>query len=229
MLRKMRAICYVLLMIFLTMTAAAGDQTLPEDAIVKFDPTNQTIVFLKGENLSLSLEKSSIFRHLLLSDQFGEIAMSFLETYRSFFKILNPREELIIISINKDDLDYKHVRLSQVYTRIPVWGTELIVHLDKDNHVYLANGHYIATPIGLKIQPTLSKQEVKKIAANELSEAKSQCNDCQVGLVIFNSAIDKPKLAYQVFASVSLVEAWEIIVDANTGMILKKLPTIYTR
>lgn len=200
---------------------------MPADAVLKTDPNNQTIIFLKADNLSLLLEKDNSFEKLLLSEKFGEAAINFLEAYRSLFKLSNPEKELIIKSIVKDDIGYKHVRLSQVYANISVWGAELIVHFNKDNHVYLVNGRYTPTPTELNTQPVLSDQEMKRVVTREFPQLKSECNDCRINLVIFNDSTNKPHLAYQVFVSLSLVEGWEIIVDAETGGVLQKTPTVY--
>ena len=203
------------------------DLKLPADAILKTDPNNQTIIFLKAENLSLYLEKDNRFEKLLLAEKFGEAAINFLEAYRSLFKLVNPEKELVIKSIEKDDIGYKHIRLNQVFSNITIWGSELIVHFDKDNHVYLVNGRYTPTPSELNTQPVLNDQEIKAIVTREFPQLKSECNDCRINLVIFNDSTNKPHLAYQVFVSVSLAEGWEIIVDAETGGILQKTPTVY--
>lgn len=200
---------------------------LPEDAVLKTDLDKQTIIFLKAENLSIFLEQNDSFRNLLLSEKYGEAAIDFLKAYRSFFKLVDPEKELLIITIEKDDIGYKHVRLRQVFSNIPIWGAEIIVHFNKNNHIYLINGKYMSTPVELKLQPVLSYQEVKEVVARKLPQMRSKCNDCQIGLAIFNDSKNKLHLAYQVFASVSLVEAWEILVDAETGGILQKTPTVY--
>jgi Zn-dependent metalloprotease len=202
-------------------------QKLPEDVTIQTDPNNQTPIFLKADNLSVLIENDISFKNLVLSKKFGEAAIYFLETNRSLFKLINPEKEFVIKSLENDDIGYKHIRFNQVFSNISIWGSELIVHFNKDNHIYLVNGRYIPTPAELITIPVLSVQEIKKIVAEEYPRIESRCNECKIKLVIFNDPINKTYLAYQVLVSISLAEKWEIIVDANTGSVLQKMPIVY--
>jgi Zn-dependent metalloprotease len=200
---------------------------LPVDVTLKTDPNSQTPFYLKADNLSVFIENDISFKKLILSEKFGEAAIYFLEANRLLFKLVNPKKELVIKSIEKDDIGYKHIRLDQVFSNLSVWGAELIVHFNKDNHIYLVNGRFIPTPEELTTQPILNVDEIKIMVAKEYPNIKSGCNECRIKLIIFNDSINKTYLAYQVLVSISLTEGWEIIVDANTGHVLKKLPTVY--
>lgn len=206
----------------------AMDLMLPNDAEIRRDLNNGTITFLKAKNLSESLEQDDTFCDLQKANLYDEVARTFLSSYGTFFKLEHPADEFVAKKITTDDLGLKHVRLQQVFSSIPIWGSEIIIHLDQSNHVYLMQGRYIPTPSKLDTIPVLSNDEVLQIVAENLAGKGFERNNSQPVLVVFATDDNKPHLAYKVPASVSLVEGWEFFVDAKTGNILGKISTVYT-
>jgi Zn-dependent metalloprotease len=206
----------------------AMDIMLPPDAEKRLDLSNGTVTFLRAKNLSEGLEQDSNFHDLQSTNRLDEVALAFLSAYRLLFKLVHPVDEFIVKSIITDDLGLKHIRFQQVFSHIPIWGAEIIVHLNQSNHVYLVNGRYIPTPSTLSTIPVLSSEEALHIVARNLPGVGLKCDNCKSALVIFGTKNNKPHLVYRVLATVSIKEGWEIFIDAKTGVIIEKLSTIYT-
>lgn len=107
------------------------------DAEVRRDPAKGTITFLKSENLSRVLEREERFRKLQERGAAPEIALAFLDAYKELFRLKSPHAELVVKSSATDELGLTHVRFEQAFQGIPIWGAEILVHLDRAKHVSL--------------------------------------------------------------------------------------------
>lgn len=204
------------------------DAQLPSDTVVRRNPENETIAYLQGENLSQGMEEDETFRRLQSENLLPQIALSFLNAHRSFFKLIQPADELRVKSLKTDNLGLKHVRFEQVFEGLAVWACEIIVHLDTSNHVYLLQGRYIPTPKDVNTRAGLSPEEACRIVANDLEAQGFDHKECRPELVIFVQTGDIPHLTYQVSVTPSLVEAWIFMIDAETGDVLMRLSNIHT-
>jgi Zn-dependent metalloprotease len=202
----------------------------PSDSTISFNAQWGTVRFLKSSNLTRDLEHSTEFQSLQAANQYKEIVFQFLHAYRVSFKLTNPLEELVVHSIQADDLGFHQVRLKQMVMGIPVWGAEILVQLDRANHVNLVQGHYYPSPQGLDLHPELTAEAVQAYVAAHLNLPDSSCQACTTSLVVF-FIVDahSPRLAYSVRTPIGLVEGWNFIVDAETGDILQKIPTVFTQ
>src|SRR5512136_975834 len=71
------------------------------------------------------------------------IARGFLDENRALFKLRSVAEELQFLRNETDkQLGWSHVRLAQVYQGLPVFGYQLVVHLDRQNQVATVNGRF---------------------------------------------------------------------------------------
>jgi hypothetical protein len=199
------------------------------DVEVRRDPSRDTIRFLRGESLSADLEEEEEYQKHRSAGRFAEMAVLFVDAHRSAFRLERPEEELIPKGVSTDDLGMTHVKLQQVFRGIPVFAGELVVHFRSPSGVYLVNGSYIATPVDLETVPQLSREEALRIVSAELPAAVGDCDTCEAELVIVQLTGAEPHLAYRVRASVSLAEGWDFFVEAKTGAILHKLPTVYEK
>jgi Zn-dependent metalloprotease len=199
---------------------------LPSDAVIRHNSSNGTIIHLRGENLSKDLEKEKHFRLLQSQNLFAEIAFAFLTTHRTAFKLAGPAEELAVSSVTTDDLDLKHVRFRQVSQGILVWASEIIVHLNQANQVYLVHGRYVPTPTHVDISPTFTEDAAFSIVAEDLKNKGSECRNFRSELVFFSHK-NTLLLAYRILAAPSLMEGWEYFIDAETGDILERRSTIH--
>lgn len=203
------------------------NKMLPSDAIIRHDVNNETIIFLRASNLSAAMEDDNEFRELQANNLSAQIALAFLTVHRSIFKLIRPYDELIVSSVDTDNLGLKHVRFQQVFKGIRVWACEMIIHLDRSNHVYLMQGRYIPSPVDVAVRPVLSEREAFGIVAAQLNNIGPDCRKCRSELIIFAQPEGKPRLAYRVLAGSGIAEGWAYVIDAETGDILEKVPTVY--
>ncbi len=202
--------------------------SLPLDGRVIVRPEDGTTSYLRGGNLSSILEEDRDFRAIQSLDDPATVAIAFLNAYKDLFGILNPKDEFVLKSVNQDSLGYSHVRLRQVYSGFPIWNAEILIQLNQGNHISLVQADYIKTPLKLETQAIFSKKQVLKNIA-KIFEIDSQCQDCKLKTIIYLTQKRKPLLAYQVSVTVSLAEGWKVIVDAHTGLVINKIPSVYSR
>jgi Zn-dependent metalloprotease len=189
-----------------------------------------TVRFLKSSNLTHDLEQQDAFRRLQATNQYKDIVLKFFDAYRLPFKLINPLEELVLHSIQTDDLGFKQVRLKQMTMGIPVWGAEILVQLDRSNHVNLVQGHYYPSPQGLNLHSRITAEAAREYVAAHLDLPDANCLACTTSLVVFFIVEGHtPRLAYSVRTPIGLIEGWNLIVDAETGDILQKISTVFTQ
>ena len=187
--------------------------------------SNGTVSLLQGDNLSLALEGYAEYRRLFESKSFGEMAVEFVHFFKKPFQLEHPRSELSVTRVQEDDLGFHQVRLAQNYETVPVMYAELIVHFDRDDHVYLVQGQYIPTPANLNLVPKMTLDEVMEGIHDHGSVSADSTSS---GPFILPSNDSSPKLVYQLISRVSLTDQSMLLVDANNGRVLRKVPTIYS-
>lgn len=203
------------------------DRPLPESARVERDPRRDTIRFLKGENLSADLGSDPAFAEAARSGARDALALAFVTAHRSAFRLEDPPRELVATDATTDALGTTHVKLEQVFRRIPIVGAGLIVHIDESGAVYLVNGSYVPTPAGLDTTARVGTDDALRAATSEIPSLEGRCDECTLDLVIFPGAAGPPKLAWRIGASPSPSEGWELVIDAQDGTVLRRLPTVY--
>ena len=203
------------------------DMPLPSDADIRRDENNETIIFLRGDNLSEGMEGDQNFRMLQSKNSLAEITLAYLTAHRSAFKLMRPSQELSVSSVTTDDLGLTHIKFQQVFESIPVWASEIIVHLNQANQVVLMQGRYIPTPENVATRPVLNEGQAFRMVAEDLKNIGPDCRNCRSELIIFAQSEGGPRLAYRVLAPLSVPEGWAYVIDAETGEILEKLPTVY--
>jgi Zn-dependent metalloprotease len=98
------------------------------------------------------------------------IARGFLDQHRTLFGLKSAADELRLLRIEPDaQLHYAHVRLDQVYHGIPVFGKQLIVHIDPHGQVASVNGHFVPG-IDVPTQPAIGAEQAEGAALRDLLE-----------------------------------------------------------
>ena len=203
----------------LTTTSEKGDllpqHALPPDADLRLNPDDGTVQYLKGKNLSLELDSVQ-----LKSENPADIAISFVEFYRTIFKLAQPHDELRCLAVQTDELGLKHVRFQQIYQAIPVWGKELNVHLNRQNSVYLVQGRYIPTPRHVHTRPAINGFKAAERVLMEIRAEKKESVRGSAELVIYAKPSRTALLAHKV-----PVPGWVYFVDAVKGEIVDRIAT----
>ncbi len=191
---------------------------------IRRNTRNDTVTRVTGQNLSSAIEEESDYQSLQAVDDYENMASAFLNRHREEFRLFDPASELSVTRVQSDDLGFHQVRFSQRYQDLVVLDAELIVHFDRDGHIYLAQGIYIPTPHHLSLTPNLSENEAKKQLSAELGE-DFVINEGH--LVIFPTDDGLSRLAYEFEVRRSVVEGQRVVVDANDGTTLRTTPTVF--
>src|SRR5512139_1459890 len=100
------------------------------------------------------------------------VARGFLDENRALFKLRSVAEELQFLRNETDkQLGWSHVRLSQVYQGLPVFGYQLIVHLDTQNQVVTVNGHF-QPGLDLDTAPRVTAADAEQLALDDLLDVQ---------------------------------------------------------
>ncbi len=162
-------------------------------------------------------------------------AVNFLQGYGAIFGIQNAVEETALFRVEQDDLGMQHVRLEQRYNGLPVFGSELIVHMD-DEGIIGVNGNFIPK-IAISTTPVLSAVEAQETALRNviamnpnatLHVADSSLQIYRHGL--FKGITGENELAYavEIRGESGDMVGEQIWISAETGIILDSISLIHT-
>ena len=159
-------------------------------------------------------------------------SMAHLRSHGESAGVRDPEAELTLLAARQDDLGLTHLRLDQVYKGVPVFGGQIITHLDSAS-VRSVTGHAFEGVRGLDTKPALTASQAVKVARAAL-DGGGVCREPQAKLVILPARDGSPAatLTYQVEIFVEhqdrAPERHEYFVDARDGSIVfhyNSLPT----
>lgn len=169
------------------------------------------------------------------SESVETVGRNYLMDIRAMLRIADPSSEFQNISKKVDDLGQTHLKMQQVYKGVKVYGSEVVVHLDKSKQVHAFNGRSTPTPQLKSISPKISIQQAISSIENDLGKALPKLNTAkETG---FNSLLSpyEPEeelviytmdgtaiLTRHITVFPSVIDRWEYFVDANTGQVLDK-------
>ena len=151
-----------------------------------------------------------------------EAARTFLRANRGLLRINDPDRELIATAEVADALGGRHIRFEQQWKDVPVWPAELIVHLDAAGRVELVDGGHVPSPRRISRKPAISATDaIKRANMNGASAGPPQ-------LIVHARNGRRPRLAWKMTISESLVRQWIVVVDAMTGAVLQRFNNVKT-
>ncbi len=130
---------------------------------IRRDTQEGTPIFMKAPNRVVKVAAVEV------TDP-GERALAFIDEHRALFRLNNPRVELAEREAHRDLLGQYHVRFQQQRGGVPVWGGDLVVHLDSAGRPSGFNGRYAPTPDVVGTDLALDAQEVIRIARANLRQ-----------------------------------------------------------
>ncbi len=177
------------------------------DLKVCYNETNGTAKFIKAKGLFVPGKTAKT----------ADIPLACLQNLRELLGVHDAHSEFRKKSEVVDDLGLTHVKFQQVYNGLVLSGKEIIVHLDKDQSVYLVEGRVEPTP-QIDVTATLSGEQALDVVRGELGhlDALTTCE-----LVIYFGRLNFARLAYDISA-VRGLETWKYFVDAKTGQVVEK-------
>ena len=162
------------------------------------------------------------------------VSLNYLEDIKGMLRIANPSDEFQNISIKVDELGQTHIKMQQVYKGVKVYGSEVVLHLDKKRQVQVFNGRSKATPQLNSVAPKISVEQAISSIENDLGKPLSSLASSKSGLnaLLTPSDTEEELIIYLVDGNATLtrhitvfpntIDRWEYFVDANTGKVLDK-------
>ncbi len=142
------------------------------------------------------------------------IARLFLRAQRDLFRLKEPDQEMRLVRSDRDRSGREHLHFQQLWQGIPLWGKQLIVHLDGRKRVYLVNGRYAPSPEGVDMEPRLTAEEALAVVRGELGSGSLKPLD---NILILYGEGRAMRLAYKVDVRVGLEQRWRYFIDARSG------------
>ncbi|MFD2169171.1 hypothetical protein [Tumebacillus lipolyticus] len=157
-------------------------------------------------------------------------ALKFLDSIKALYHFDSAKKTFQLKSVHTDELGMKHVRLTHICNSIPVWGDELIVHIDKNGVVRSVNGEF--TPDLTKNterlrQPKLNSDDAIKRALEDVLPKQVEGKPTAALYYFPYPEPDVVTLAYVVtILDMSVPAEWKVFVDAISGDVVHKYNNI---
>jgi bacillolysin len=174
---------------------------------------------IRGDVLQARVERAAPGEDADLST-----AREFLRANRAVLGLDSPDDELALRQRFADELGLDHLKFEQRWQGLSVWPGELIVHLDRQGHVYLMDGAYVFTPHHVLPTPVLTGLAAVRRARAELPDGQ-QATVSAPELVVFAPWTRGPRLAWKMLVDGPDSGERMVFVDAANGTRLASIPT----
>ncbi len=152
---------------------------------------------------------------------------AYLNAVKTQIKVQNPESEFVMTRIDTDEFGSKHIRFDQQYNGVKIYGSELLLHTNRDKIDYL-NGRWKKSLEKFEVNPSIS--EATALALLSESEKFMPLKDVmgilgdrdpKSELVIYYHD-KKPTLTYHITAYPDNLHRWEYFIDAHNGTLINK-------
>ncbi len=165
------------------------------------------------------------------------IARGFLDENRALFRLAGVAAELEVVPVEPDlQLGYAHVRMRQVHHGIPVFGKQLVVHLDPEERIVAVNGHFVPG-IAAPAEPSISPEAAEAVALDDLLETQLEPDERarvatevlgdKTSLVVYVDEGGKATLTWQVtIMTEAPLGQWRYFVNARRPTVVHRFDSV---
>jgi Zn-dependent metalloprotease len=146
---------------------------LGDDVKIEWNRENGTPLFLYG-----SLAKST---NGITAERASN---NFLDEHKALFKLEIPEKDLKIHSLETDQIGYTHVKYDQYIDDVPIWGSQLGIHINPGREVYAVSGNYHPS-IDMSTMPSIADSQAMTIAIKDFNINDPRQVDGRAKLVVF--------------------------------------------
>lgn len=197
-------------MIAAVVSLGAASPDVSVDTTVKIRPGVGTPMQIRGARLQRATADFQTAEPGLAT------ARTFLRSNRKLLLLQDPDKELALAGRLQDELGFQHLKFEQRFQGLPVWPSEVILHLDGEGNVYLLDGAYVPTPRVARTEPVVSSEAaVRKVRTIVPEGAHSVVSRPE--LILYAPGTRDPRLAWRVEADSALDQRWLVVVDALDG------------
>ncbi|MGD9189251.1 MAG: M4 family metallopeptidase [Desulfobacteraceae bacterium] len=194
----------------------------PQAVRAVFDPKNGTPTLLKVKAFAKSDRRGLKSSE---SPSAEAVARQFLRTHSRLLKLNDPDGELTLADAWSDAQGGSHYRYQQMINNIPIYGKQLLVHVDGSDSVYLANGRFEPTPQSLSTDPAIEPSDALEAVRTHLGLPDLAAEATE--LVVFRKPDGGMVLAYEVSVAPSLSEGWTYFIDAANADVVHRMSRIH--
>ncbi len=174
-----------------TVLAAAQDDIqslknkLGDGFTYSVDESTGKLSFISGEGKNLPFNVKKLAK---LTPQ--KVGKQFLKEYGKYFGVSNPGKNLVEAGQEKDDLEITHLLYGQRFRGVKVFGSEILLHVDKENAIGSAAGRLVPD-IKLNVRPKVAQGEAEKIARGMWKDQfhTEEADTVKIERIIFNEGI----------------------------------------
>ncbi|ASS74783.1 hypothetical protein CIG75_07195 [Tumebacillus algifaecis] len=155
-----------------------------------------------------------------------EQALKFMDSVKALYHFDSAKKTFRLKTVHTDEMGIRHVRLTHICNNIPVWGDELIVHIDKSGVVRSVNGEF--TPDLAKHTERIRKPTLDSDAAikKAIEEVKPKQTDGKPMAQLFYFPYPEPDVVTLVYVvtirDMSVPAEWKVFVDGVSGDVVHK-------
>ncbi|CAA9584065.1 MAG: hypothetical protein AVDCRST_MAG88-3700, partial [uncultured Thermomicrobiales bacterium] len=165
------------------------------------------------------------------------IARGFLDENRVLFRLTDAAAELEAGPVERDQqLGFSVIRMRQVYRGIPVFGKQLVVHLDSQGRPAAVNGHFVPG-LAPPTEPTLSREAAEATAVDDLLEGELEPDERarvvtevlgqKTALTVYVDEGGKATLTWTVtIATASPLGQWRYFVNARRPAVVHRFDSL---
>ncbi len=168
------------------------------------------------------------------TESVAQAAYHYLNTIKEAMQIKNPKEEVVMLQNQTDNLGFVHLKMQQYFQGVKVYGGQIVLH-GNGGQLNAFNGTYYPTPKLSNLSPSLTQASAinkvlsdipKYVPYHQLSTLSRTLLHGYHGpfseLVIYhlNHQANQEMLCYHVTIMANALERWEYFVDAQNGNIV---------
>jgi bacillolysin len=139
---------------------------------------------------------------------------------------------LVVVSAEDDQSGWHHVTFNQTYRGVPVWGKEIVVHIDAGGVVTGVNGRYMPEATQLETRAGLDAADAVSLALASGGPGTARTPALAEPTLVVYEKDDVYRLAWMFTLPGTAADGgpaeWRFFVDAQTGQILDRSNRIRT-
>ena len=159
----------------------------------------------------------------------AKAALDFMDSNKDLYLLRSVSKEMLVKRIDTDRMGARHVRMQQVYKDLPVFGSELIVHIDANDNVKGSTGK-LTPDLDLPDKAKITEDQALEIALKDDKNNSRGKLHAEPKLMILSQFIAEPHLVWHLTVDGTDKDLdgnetsakWEYFVDALTGEIVWK-------
>jgi bacillolysin len=194
-----------------------------DESTVIYNERNELPIFITSSSTSISARKN-------FDGSLKQACFNYLNELKPILKLDNVEDKFSIRHQETDAQNRTHFRLEQRHQSIPVYGGEILVHLNEFGIGEAFNGRYEKIPSNISTTPKLSKEKAIELVITKLNPKKLSftspilLEESSATLYLYphkQKGATSYVLAYHVVTFYNL-HRWEYFIDASSGAVLRE-------